>query len=132
MLRPYLSFFFLARTLSNQQRRAAGRDAFGRNGYLAHIIAAWQLEHDLRHHLFENGAQSSGAGAAFHRLRGDRLECLLLEREAHVFEIEQLLILLVQRVLWLREDPNQCLLVERVERHGDRQAADELRYEPVA
>src|SRR5256885_13273528 len=54
MLRPYLRFFFLAGTLSNQQRRAAGRDAFGGDRDLTHVIAARQLEHDLGHHLFEN------------------------------------------------------------------------------
>src|SRR2546422_10591997 len=64
MLRPYLSFFFLARTLSNQQRRAAGCDAFGGNGHLPHVIAARQLEHDLGHHPFENGAPPSRGGAA--------------------------------------------------------------------
>src|SRR2546426_5136095 len=132
MLRPYLSFFFLARTLSNQQRRAAGRDAFGGNGHLAHVIAARQLEHDLGHHLFENGAQPSRAGAALHGLRRDRLERFLLEREAHVLEIEQLLILLGKRVLRLREDADQRIFVERVERYGDRQPADELGDEPVA
>src|SRR2546428_9922144 len=61
MLRPYLSFFFLARTLSNQQRRAAGCDAFGGNGHLAHVIAAPQLEHGLRPPLFRKCAQASRA-----------------------------------------------------------------------
>src|SRR5947207_2569929 len=77
MLRPYLSFFLLAGTLGDEQRRAAGRDAFGGDGYLAHVIAARQLEHDLRHHLFEDGAQPSRAGAALHRLRRDRLQRVL-------------------------------------------------------
>src|SRR2546426_4505869 len=40
-------FFLLAGALGDEQRRAAGRDAFGRNSHLAHIIAAPQLEHDL-------------------------------------------------------------------------------------
>src|SRR2546428_11539588 len=93
MLRPYLSFFFLARTLSNQQRRAAGRDAFGGNGHLAHVIAARQLENDLGPHLFENGAPPSRAGSPLPGLRRDRPERLPLEREAHVLEIEQPLIL---------------------------------------
>src|SRR2546425_1183306 len=132
MLRPYLSFFFLARTLSNQQRRAAGRDAFGGDRHLAHVIAARQLEHDLGHHLFENGAQPSRAGAALHGLRRDRLEGILLERQADVLEVEQLLILLGERVLGLGEDPDQRVFIESVERYGDRQTADELGYEPVA
>src|SRR6266478_4537012 len=110
----------------------AGRDAFGGNGHLAHVIAARQLEHDLGHQLFEDGAQAPGTGAALHRLGRNRLERLLLQREAHVLEIEQLLVLLGQRVLGLGEDPDQRFLIERVERHGDRQAADELGYQPVA
>src|SRR2546428_9226824 len=93
MLRPYLSFFFLARTLSNQQRRAAGRDAFGGDRHLAHVIAARQSAQDLGHPLFANGAQASRARAALHGLRRDRPERLPLEREAHVLEIEQPLIL---------------------------------------
>src|SRR6266536_1576652 len=104
MLRPYLRFFFLARTLSNQQRRAAGRDAFGGDRDLTHVIAARQLEHDVGHHLFENRAEPSGARAALHRLRRDRLQRVLLEREPHVLEVEQFLVLLGERVLRLGED----------------------------
>src|SRR6266568_2636128 len=125
-------FFLLTRTLGDEQRRAAGGDAFGGDGYLAHVIAARQLEHNLRHHFFENGAQPSGAGAALHRLRRDRLQRVLLECETHILEVEQLLVLLGERVLGLGEDPDERFLIERVERHGDRQAAHELGYEPVA
>src|SRR5882762_5877024 len=74
----------------------------------------------------------SRAGAALHRLRRNCLERILLERQAHVLEVEQLLVLLGERVLGLGEDLDQRVLVERVERHGDRQAADELGDQAVA
>src|SRR6266704_3366045 len=50
---------------------------------------------------------SSGAGAALDALLGDRPEGFLLDREAHVLQLEQLLVLLHQGVLRLDQDPHQ-------------------------
>src|SRR6266576_2806859 len=128
---PGSGFFLLAGALGHEQRGAAGSDAFRGDRHLAHVIAARQLEHDLGHHLFEDGAQASRAGAALHRFRSDRLERVLLERLAYVLKVEQLLVLVRERVLGLGEDADQRVFVERIERYGDREAAHQLGDEAI-
>ncbi len=56
----------------------------------------------------------------------DRDERLLGELEVDAVHIEDLLELAHERVARLGEDAPQRQLVERVERHDDRQSADEL------
>src|SRR5256884_926625 len=132
MLRPGSGFFLLADALSHEQWGPTLRDAFGRHGDLADVIATRQLEHDVGHHLFQDGAQAARARAALDRLLGDGLERFLLHREPHVFELEQLLVLLREGVLRLDEDTDERVLVQRVERHHHRQPAHELGNEAVA
>src|SRR5437899_5655496 len=132
MLRPGSGFFLLADALGDEQRGPALRDAFGRHGDLADVIAARQLEHDVGHHLFQDGAQAARAGAALDRLLGDGFERFLLDGEPHVLELEQLLVLLGEGVLGLDEDTDERVLVQRVERHHHRQPAHELGDEAVA
>src|SRR6266545_3374026 len=121
MLRPYSGFFLLARALGHQQGRAARGHAFGIDRDFPHVVAARQLEHDLGHHLFENGAQPACARAALDTLLGDGAQRFLLDREAHVLELEQLLVLLDQGVLRLDEEADQRLFVEGVEGYRDGQ-----------
>ena len=62
----------------------------------------------------------------------DRAQRGLLEGDLHVLEVEQLHVLLGERVLRLLEDLDQRVFVERLERYHDRQAADQLGNQPVA
>src|SRR5213593_3626888 len=57
-------FFLLADALGHEQRGPTLRDAFGGHGDLADVIATRQLEHDVGHHLFQDGAQAARARAA--------------------------------------------------------------------
>src|SRR5467141_586643 len=125
-------FFLLTHPLRDEQWLPALRDALGRNGDLAHVVAARQIEHDVGHHLLEDGAEAAGAGTPLDRLLGNRFERVLLDREPHVLELEQLLVLLGQRVLGLDEDADERVLVQRVERYRHREAAHQLGDEPVA
>src|SRR5438876_552842 len=61
MLRPGSGFFLLADALGHEQRGPALGHAFGSDGHLAHVVPAGKLEHDVGHHLLENGAQTAGA-----------------------------------------------------------------------
>src|SRR5881628_166279 len=70
-------FFLLAHALRDEQWLPAFGDALGRDGDLAHVVATRQVEHDVGHHFFENGADAAGAGAPLDRLLGDRLERVL-------------------------------------------------------
>src|SRR5690349_3210133 len=55
MLRPYSGFFLLADALGHQQRGPALGDALRRDGHLADVVPAGQVEHDVGHHLLEDG-----------------------------------------------------------------------------
>ena len=54
----------------------------------------------------------------------------LVKRQLHLLQLEELLVLLHQRVLRLGEDGDQVVLGEIVERGDHRQPADELRDHP--
>ena len=90
------------------------------------VGARRQVVHDLEQHLFEDGPQTASAGAALQRLVGDRVERVVGEDEVDVVEVEELLVLLHQRVLRLDEDAHQRVLVEVVHDADDGQPADEL------
>ena len=80
--------------------------------------------------LFEDRPQTAGTGAALERFVGDRVERVVGEDEVDVVEVEELLVLLHQRVLRLDEDAHERVLVEVVHDADDREAADELGDEP--
>ena len=90
-------------------------------------VAARQVVHDAEQHLFEDGAQPAGAGAPQQRLIGDGLERVVGELELDVLELEELLVLLHQRVLRLDEDLGRAPRWSRLTTAPmHRQAADEL------
>ena len=75
--------------------------------------------------------QAARAGLALERLVRDRLERVGGEDELDPVEAEEALELLDDRVARLREDRDEVLAGELVDRRGDREAADELRDQPV-
>ena len=93
---------------------------------LADVGTAGQVVHRVEQHLFEDGAQAAGAGAAQDRLIGDRLQAVRGELEFDVFEAEHLLVLLDQAVLRLDEDLHERVAVEAADGTDHRQATDEL------
>ena len=94
------------------------------------VGAARQVVHHLEQHLLEDRPQAACAGPALERLFGDGFERVVGEHEVDVVELEELLVLLEQRVLRLDEDAHERVLVEVVHRADDRQPADELGDEP--
>src|SRR5439155_2666037 len=94
------------------------------------VGAGRQVVHHLEEHLLEDRAQAASAGAALQRLVGDGVERVVAEHEVDVVEVEELLVLLHQRVLRLDENAHQRVLVEVVHDADDRQPADELRDQP--
>src|ERR1700704_1235592 len=91
----------------------------------------WDLEHGVEESLLNDRFQSARTSASKKRQLRYGIERAFLENELHVVEREELLILLHQRVLRLGEDADDVLLVEVMQGHDDRQAADELGDEPV-
>src|SRR5262245_147816 len=111
-----------------------GGDAFEHDGAVDHALgdvgAAREVVHDLEEHLLEDRPQPTGTRPPFQRLLADGLEGIVGEDEVDVVELEELLVLLQQRVLRLDEDADERLLVEAVHRADHRQAADELGDQP--
>src|SRR5579863_3401260 len=86
---------------------------------------ARNLEHAVEQDILDNRLESAGAGAARKRAFGDGAQCTLVEHQFDVIEREELLVLLDECVLRLGEDADDVLLIEVIQRHGDRQPADE-------
>ena len=61
-----------------------------------------------------------------------RVKRVVGEDQLDTVQLEELLELPDERVLRLRQDAHQRVLVQRVQRHDDRDATDELGYQPVA
>src|SRR6516165_1843635 len=72
--------------------------------HLLDAFHARQIEHGVEQDTFHDRAQAPRAGLAVDRLAGDGAECFLRQREIDALHLEQPLILLHQRVLWLPED----------------------------
>ena len=97
------------RGLGDQGRPAALRDRLLGDDALGHVAARGQLELDVEQRLLEDRAQAAGAGLAFQRLVGDRLEAVLGEDQLDVVELEEALELAGQRVFGLGQDRDQVV-----------------------
>src|SRR5690349_19690496 len=121
-----LGFFLLSLRRDLEQWGRALRDARLGDLHLDDVLAARQLEHDVHEDLFENRAKPSCTRAAAKRLLRDRAKRTLFEADLHFFELEQLGVLLGERVLGLLEDADERIFVERLERNAYWQAANKL------
>src|SRR3546814_2934478 len=55
-------------------------------------------------YAFENRSKAARSGLALDRTLGDRRQRVLREAQLYAFHVEQLLILLDQRILWFGQD----------------------------
>src|SRR3954467_5115776 len=93
---------------------------------LGHILARGQLVHHVEQHLFHDRAQPARTRPPLDRLLRDRPQRVVGELELHTVELEELLVLLHVRVLRLREDVDQRIVVEVVDVGDDGQTTHEL------
>src|SRR3954468_16919395 len=87
---------FLLLTLGRdleQRRRAVEHTRLG-DLDLGDVVAAPETEHDVRHELLENRAEAACAGTALERALRHTAERRLVEGDLHLFELEQLGVLL--------------------------------------
>src|SRR6516165_7927498 len=98
---------------------------------LRHVPHRGQFVHGVEQHRLEDRAQPAGTGLSLHGAMRHRTQRLVAELELRAFHLEQAPVLLGECVLRLGEDRDQRALVELIERRHDRQAADELRDQPV-
>src|SRR5688572_5492368 len=112
--------------MEHEQRRYVVGHALRRDHYLAHVIAGWDVEHDIAHDALEHGAQAAGSSAALQCLVRDRAHGVAVEGQTNSLELEDLVVLLEQRVLRLLKNSDQRVFVERLQRDVHRQTADQL------
>src|SRR6266508_1337840 len=116
--------------LGDERRLEALRDRLLRDHALGDVLARRQLEHDVEQRGLDDRAEAAGAGLALERLLRDLPEAVLGEDELDVVVSEEALVLPHERVLRLREDLDEIVLLQLVHSGDDRQAPDELGDEP--
>src|SRR5580658_5277693 len=91
------------------------------------LLLAGQVEHQVKHQLFQNHAQAAGAHFARHSLPGNGSQSFVSELEAHILELEQPLVLLDDGILGAGEDFDQGKFVQIFQHANDGQPSDEFR-----
>jgi len=92
----------------------------------------WQVVHRIEQHAFQNGAQTTRAGLAFHGPLGDSAQCVIAEFELNAFHIKQFSVLFRQCVFRLEQNADECVLIQFLKRRYNRQAADKFRNQSEA
>ena len=116
--------------LEGEQRRLAAQDHAVGDLALLHALPVRHVVHDVEHRLLEDRPQAARARLAPHGLAGGGPQRLLGEGELHLLELEELLVLLHQRVPGLGEDGDEVVLGELGERGDDGDAPHELGDHP--
>src|SRR5262245_61436882 len=104
--------------LEHQERLAPLLDHLLADHALLDVIARGDVVHQVEHHILEDRAKPARAGLARQRLARDRAQRAVGEAQPDVLELEQLLVLLDQRVLGFGQDVDERVLAELGQR-GD-------------
>src|SRR6478735_874553 len=94
--------------------------------HLGDVAPRRDVVHHVEEDLLDDRAQAAGAGAALEGRLGDRVDGVVGELELDAVEVEELLVLLDERVARLGEDLDERLAVELAHAGDERQPADEL------
>src|SRR5215469_7802555 len=98
---------------------------------IAHALLHRQVVHQFQHEVFEDHTQAARADLALKSQLRDCFQSVIGETEADVFEFEQALVLLEERVFRLGQNLYQGALVEVAHDAGDGKAADKLGNQAV-
>ena len=96
-----------------------------------HAMDRRHLVHDVAHDPLDDGTQTTRARLMRQRFLRDQVQCILLKRQTHTVQFEQLLELLDKSILRLCQNANERFLIEGVQRDYDRQTPDELGNQPI-
>src|SRR3546814_6864911 len=88
-----------------------------------------QVEHGVEQYAFQYRTKPARAGLALDRAARDRRKRILGKAQLHALHVEQLLILIDQRVLRPGEELDDRRLVQVFQGRDHRQTANELRNE---
>src|SRR3954452_6489375 len=106
-------------------------DRLLRHRALDDVLARRELEHHVEQGALDDRAEAAGAGLALESLLRNLRERLLGEDELDRVVGEEALVLAHEGVLGLGQDLDEIVALELVHGRDDRQAADELRDQPV-
>src|SRR5258706_10748013 len=95
------------------------------------IAERGQLVHGIEQDILEDRAQAARAGLALHGPVRHRTQGLLAELEFRALHVEELAILLGERVARLGEDDHQCGFIQLIERRHHGEPPDKLRNQAV-
>src|SRR6185369_17352985 len=107
--------------------RPASFDHLARNNEFFDAFLRRKGIHGVKQQLFQDHHQAARADFSLDRLSRDSLERVFCELELDVIEVEFLLVLLDQSVLWFGKNFYECALVELVQHAAHGQASDKLR-----
>ena len=126
-IRRFLFFFGqrsgLFAAQSARAMRGAGQLRLGPGGnhiarYMAggHIVLARQIKHGIQQRFFDDRAQAARAALLLHRHVRDGRQRVLIEGEGHAVQLQELGILLNQRVARLGQDAYQRRFIQLIQR----------------
>src|SRR5258707_12088104 len=101
-------------------------DGIAIDHHLLDVRTGGNLEHDIEEHFLDNRAQATSPCLLFERIIGGGFQGIRRKDELGAIQVQQLLILLDDRILRLGQDADQRVAVQVVERDGDGQASNEL------
>src|SRR5574344_337199 len=90
-------------------------------------LYARNFEHYVEENLFNDCTESARAGLVLDGNVGYFINCILGERKVNVIDFKACFKLLRDGVLWFGENTLEVVAGELLERHRNREAADELR-----
>src|SRR5581483_8493147 len=111
----------------DQFRSSIVQDDVGVDDDLGDVAPARDVVHRVQQDFLDDRTQAAGTGLTLKGSISDRLNGIVGELELDAIELEELLVLLDERVARLGQDLHQGSLIERRHARNERQAADELR-----
>src|SRR5690242_14636201 len=91
------------------------------------IFLLRELVHQIQHELFENDPKATSADISLYGIESYSLERVICKFQLHILVLEQALVLLDERVLGSRENFDERLLIQVVQRRNYGNTANELR-----
>ena len=106
-------------------------DAGFRDDDFARLRRFRDVVHDIEHDILDDALEAARTRLALDGFLGHGAQGVFIEFQLDVIHGEQLLILLDGSIFWLRQDAQQSVFIQGLQRADDRQAADDFRDDAV-
>src|SRR2546425_7975765 len=95
------------------------------------ISTGWDFIHYVEQNLFNDSTKSSGPCLLFERSLSGSIQGIIGENQLDAIKLQKFLILFDDRVLWFRQDADQSVLIEALQRDFHGQTSHELWYQAI-